>query len=131
MVMVAFLVDIALHLNELSVKLQYQNNSVADLMTAVHSLQRKLDIFSKILKILILCKHFSKRFSVRDDEVDFINKLIGNCKRLFFFTVAHANPESFPYQRSHRIFEGGDRHSSEHMQDLYSLTSLTSKEMLH
>ncbi|MBN3306723.1 SCND3 protein, partial [Amia calva] len=42
---VAFLVDITSHLNELNVKLQGKNNSVCDLMTAVRSFQRKLEVF--------------------------------------------------------------------------------------
>ncbi|XP_045105202.1 SCAN domain-containing protein 3-like [Portunus trituberculatus] len=56
--MVAFLVDITSHLNELNVKLQGQNNTVADLMTAIRSFQRKLDIFKEDLEGG--CEHFPK-----------------------------------------------------------------------
>lgn len=48
--MVASLVDITSHLNEPNLKLQGQNNSVADLTTAVGSFQRKLDIFKEDLE---------------------------------------------------------------------------------
>lgn len=55
---VAFLVDITSHLNELNMKLQGKNNSVCDLMTAVRSFQRKLEVFSEELQGD--CAHFPK-----------------------------------------------------------------------
>lgn len=85
--MVAFLVDITSHLNELNLKLQGQNNSVADLMTAVRSFQRKLDIFKEDLEGE--CEHFPKLQEQIQGErdfspyVDFINKLIGNFSNRF------------------------------------------------
>ncbi|KAF7649326.1 hypothetical protein LDENG_00143290, partial [Lucifuga dentata] len=45
MELVAFLVDITCHLNELNLKLQGKGNSVCDLMSAVHSFERQLEIF--------------------------------------------------------------------------------------
>ncbi|XP_073702034.1 SCAN domain-containing protein 3-like [Garra rufa] len=42
---VAFLVDITSHLNELNLKLQGQGNTVCDLMAAVRSFERRLEIF--------------------------------------------------------------------------------------
>lgn len=53
---VAFLVDITSHLNELNLKLQGKDNSVCDLMTAVRSFQRKLALFREDLKED--CAHF-------------------------------------------------------------------------
>ncbi|XP_067298506.1 SCAN domain-containing protein 3-like [Pseudorasbora parva] len=53
---VAFLVDITSHLNELDLKLQGKDNSVCDLMTAVRSFQRKLVLFREDL--LADCAHF-------------------------------------------------------------------------
>ena len=77
--MVAFLVDITSHLTELDLKLQGWNNSVADLMTAVRSFQRKLDIFKEDLEGE--CTHFPQLQEQTHGErdvcpyVDFINKL--------------------------------------------------------
>lgn len=85
--MVAFLVDITSHLNELNVKLQGQNNTVADLMTAIRSFQRKLDIFKEDLEGG--CEHFPKLQEQIQGErdvspyVDFIDKLIGNFSKRF------------------------------------------------
>lgn len=85
--MVSFLVDITSHLNELNLKLQGQNNSVADLMTAVRSFQRKLDIFREDLEGE--CEHFPKLQEQIQGErdvspyVDFINKLIENFSKRF------------------------------------------------
>lgn len=45
MEVVAFLVDITSHLNELNLKLQGQGNTVCDLMAAVRSFERRLEIF--------------------------------------------------------------------------------------
>ncbi|KAL6461064.1 hypothetical protein MHYP_G00310300 [Metynnis hypsauchen] len=84
---VAFLVDITSHLNELNLKLQGKNSSVADLMTAVRSFQRKLDIFKEDLEGE--CEHFPKlQEQIRGERdvspyVDFINKLIGNFSQRF------------------------------------------------
>lgn len=85
--MVAFLVDITSHPNELNLKLQGQNNSVADLMTAVRSFQRKLDIFKDDLEGQ--CEHFPKlRKQIQGERdvspyVGFINKLTGNFSKRF------------------------------------------------
>ncbi|XP_036963481.1 general transcription factor II-I repeat domain-containing protein 2-like [Acanthopagrus latus] len=86
--MVAFLVDITSHLTELDLKLQGWNNSVADLMTAVRSFQRKLDIFKEDLEGE--CTHFPQlqeqtqgERDVCPDADDFINKLIGNFSERF------------------------------------------------
>ncbi|KAK0143836.1 Mannosyl-oligosaccharide 1,2-alpha-mannosidase IA [Merluccius polli] len=85
--MVAFLVDITSHLNELNLKLQGQNNSVADLMTALRAFQRKLDVFKEDLEGE--CEHFPKLQEQIQGErdispyVDFINKLIGNFSKRF------------------------------------------------
>lgn len=54
---VAFLVDITSHLNELNLKLQGKNNSICELMTAVRSFQRKLEVFKDDLQGE--CAHFS------------------------------------------------------------------------
>ncbi|KAG1927283.1 protein FAM200B [Pimephales promelas] len=53
---VAFLVDITSHLNELNLKLQGKDNSVCELMTAVRSFQRKLVLFREDLQGD--CAHF-------------------------------------------------------------------------
>ncbi|KAA8578215.1 hypothetical protein FQN60_005347 [Etheostoma spectabile] len=53
---VAFLVDITSHLNELNLKLQGKDSSVCDLMTAVRSFQRKLALFREDLQGD--CAHF-------------------------------------------------------------------------
>lgn len=81
------MVDITAHLNELNLKLQGRNNSVADLMTTVRSFQRKLDIFKEDVEGE--CEHFSKLQeqiqSGRDVSlyVEFINKLIRNFSNRF------------------------------------------------
>lgn len=81
----AFLVDITSHLNDLNLKLQGKNNSVCDLVAAVQSFQRKLDIFKEDLKED--CTHFPslKKISERDasSHVEFIQKLIGNFRERF------------------------------------------------
>ncbi|CAL9707870.1 unnamed protein product [Knipowitschia caucasica] len=85
--MVAFLVDITSHLNDLNLKLQGQNNSVSDLMTAVRSFQRKLDIFREDIEGK--CEHFPKLQEQMQGErdvspyVDFIKKLIENFSNRF------------------------------------------------
>lgn len=50
MELVAFLVDITSHLNELNLKLQGQGNTVCDLMAAVRSFERRLEIFKSDIK---------------------------------------------------------------------------------
>ncbi|KAJ8012488.1 hypothetical protein DPEC_G00043330 [Dallia pectoralis] len=52
----AFLVDITGHLNDLNLKLQGKDNSVCDLVAAVQSFQRKLDILKMDLEQD--CTHF-------------------------------------------------------------------------
>lgn len=47
---VAFLVDITSHRNELNLKLQGKDNSICELMTAVRSFQRKLEVFKEDLQ---------------------------------------------------------------------------------
>ena len=85
--MVAFLVDITSHLNELSFKLQGQSSSGANLVTAVQSFQRKLDIFKEDLEGG--CTHFPKLQEQTHSEsdvspyVDLINMLIGNLSKRF------------------------------------------------
>ena len=84
---IAFLVDITSHLNELNLKLQGKNNSICDLMTAVRSFQRKLDLFKEDLQGE--CLHFTKvkgQIEGKRDVspfVEFINKLIGNFSKRF------------------------------------------------
>lgn len=50
MELVAFLVDITSHLNELNVKLQGQGNTVCDLMAAIRSFERRLEIFKSDIR---------------------------------------------------------------------------------
>ena len=84
---VTFLVDITSHLNELNLKLQGKENSVCDLMTAVRSFQRKLEVFKEDLQGD--CEHFpnvQKQIQGERDvspHVDFMDKLIGNFKKRF------------------------------------------------
>ncbi|ROL42531.1 Protein FAM200B [Anabarilius grahami] len=81
----AFLVDTTSHLNDLKLKLQGKNNSVCDLVAAIQSFQRKLDIFKEDLKED--CKPFPslKQISERvaSSHVEFIQKLIGNFRDRF------------------------------------------------
>ena len=91
---VAFLVDITGHLNELNLKLQGQRNSVCDLMINVCSFQMKLDIFKQDLQGE--CEHFPQmREQIQGERdippyVDFIDKLIGNfCQRFDSFKLGH------------------------------------------
>lgn len=53
---VAFLVDTTSHLNELNLKLQGKDNSVCELMTAIRSFRRKLEVFKEDLQGE--CEHF-------------------------------------------------------------------------
>lgn len=84
---VAFLVDITSHLNELNLRLQGKDNSVCELMTAVRSFQRKLDVFKEDLQGD--CAHFpavqEQVQGQRDVSsfVDFIDKLIVNFSNHF------------------------------------------------
>lgn len=84
---VAFLVDITSHLNELNLKLQGKDNSVCDLMTAVRSFQRKLVLFREDL--LADCAHFpTVKEQVQGERdvssfVDFLDKLIVNFSMRF------------------------------------------------
>lgn len=85
---VAFLVDITSHLNALNLKLQGKNNSISDLMTAVRSFQRKLELFREDLS-KGECTHFPKvkeQIQGKRDVspyVEFINKLIENFRKRF------------------------------------------------
>uniref|UniRef100_A0A9J8DFF8 SPIN-DOC-like zinc-finger domain-containing protein n=1 Tax=Cyprinus carpio carpio TaxID=630221 RepID=A0A9J8DFF8_CYPCA len=84
---VAFLVDITLHLNELNLKLQGKDNSVCELMTAVRSFQRKLVLFREDL--MADCAHFpTVKEQVQGERdvssfVDFLDKLIVNFSMRF------------------------------------------------
>lgn len=79
---VAFLVDVTSHLNELNTKLQGKDNSICELMTAVRSFQRKLEVFKEDLQGD--CVHFpAVQEQVKGQRdvsscVDFVDKLIEN-----------------------------------------------------
>ena len=78
---IAFLVDITSHLNDLNLKLKGKNNSVCDLVAAVPSFQRKLEIFKVDLQENFT--HFPAMKQIRGERdisshVEFIQKLIGN-----------------------------------------------------
>ncbi|KAK0154982.1 SCAN domain-containing protein 3 [Merluccius polli] len=84
---VAFLVDITSHLNELNLKLQGKDNTICELMTAVRSFQRKLEVFKEDLQGD--CAHFP---AVQDQVQgqrdvssfgDFVDKLIVNFSKRF------------------------------------------------
>ncbi|MGH0143643.1 UNVERIFIED_CONTAM: hypothetical protein FKN15_008789 [Acipenser sinensis] len=83
----AFLADITSHLNELNVKLQGQNNTVCDLITAVWAFQRKLEIYKTDLQGELV--HFPKCLEQTQGEkdvphhADFIQKLMDNFKAHF------------------------------------------------
>ncbi|MBN3306494.1 GTD2A protein, partial [Amia calva] len=83
----AFLVDITSHLNELNLRLQGKGNSICELMTAVRSFQRKLEVFKEDLQGD--CAHFpalqEQVQGQRDVSsfVDFIDKLIVNFSNHF------------------------------------------------
>ncbi|XP_047208167.1 solute carrier family 2 member 15a isoform X2 [Girardinichthys multiradiatus] len=84
---VAFLVDVTSHLNELNLRLQSKDNSVSELMTAVRSFQRKLEVFKEDLQGE--CAHFpALQEQVQGERevsffVDFIDKLIINFRNRF------------------------------------------------
>ncbi|KAL1250540.1 hypothetical protein QQF64_018336 [Cirrhinus molitorella] len=84
---VAFLVDITSHLNELNIRLQGKDNSVCELMTAVRSFQKKLEVFKEDLQAD--CAHFptvQEQVQGQRDVlsfVDFIDKLIVNFSNRF------------------------------------------------
>ncbi|XP_045076200.1 SCAN domain-containing protein 3-like [Coregonus clupeaformis] len=84
---VAFLVDITSHLNELNLRLQGKDNSICELMTAVRSFQRKLEVFKEDLQGD--CVHFpAVQEQVQGQRdlssfVDFIDKLIVNFSNRF------------------------------------------------
>ena len=100
---VAFLVDITSHLNELNTKLQGKDNSICELMTAVRSFQRKLEVFKEDLQGD--CVHFpAVQEQVKGQRdvssfVDFVDKLIENFSKRF---TASALDSSSPYSfRTH------------------------------
>lgn len=76
---VAFLVDITLHLNELNLRLQGKDNSNCQLLTAVRSFQRKLEVFKETVHTSQQCR---KRFREKNMSsfVDLIDKLIVELK---------------------------------------------------
>lgn len=84
---VAFLVDITSHLNELNFKLQGKDNSICELMTAVRSFQRKLEVFKEDLQGDYA--HFpTVKEQVQGQRdvssfVDFVDKLIENFSKHF------------------------------------------------
>ncbi|GAA6097172.1 SCAN domain-containing protein 3-like [Tachysurus ichikawai] len=84
---VAFLVDITSHLNDLNLRLQGEDNSICELMTAVHSFQKKLEVFKEDLQGD--CAHFpAVREQVQGQRdvssfVDFIDKLTVNFSNRF------------------------------------------------
>lgn len=84
---VAFLHDITSHLSELNLRLQGKDNSICELMTAVRSFQRKLEMFKEDLQGE--CAHFpavqEQVQGQRDASsfVDFIDKLIVNFSNRF------------------------------------------------
>ncbi|KAL1270810.1 hypothetical protein QQF64_029826 [Cirrhinus molitorella] len=85
--MLAFLVDITAHLNELNLKLQGPNNLISDLMAAVRSFQKKLEIFKVDLQEE--CTHFpTVKEQIQEDRdkllyTDFIDKLMRNFSQRF------------------------------------------------
>ena len=84
---VAFLVDITAHLNELNLRLQGKDNSICELMTAVRSFQKKLELFKEDLQGD--CAHFpAVQEQVQGERdvssfVGFIDKLIVNFSNRF------------------------------------------------
>ncbi|KAI4884246.1 hypothetical protein NFI96_001390 [Prochilodus magdalenae] len=84
---VAFLADIMSHLNGLNLQLQGKNNFICDLMTAVRSIQRKLQVFKEDLQGDYT--HFPKvKEQVQGHRdvssfVDFVDKLIENFSKRF------------------------------------------------
>lgn len=84
---VAFLADIMSHLNGLNLQLQGKNNSICDLMTAVRSFQRKLQVYKEDLQGDYT--HFPKvKEQVQGHRdvssfVDFVDKLIENFSKRF------------------------------------------------
>lgn len=113
---VAFLVDITSHLNVLNMKLQGKNNSICELITAVRSFQRKLELFSEDLQGD--CAHFP---AVQDQVqgqrdvsafVDFVDKLIVNfSKRFDSFSFGqqltiYFHPQPISNHRCQRVLKG-------------------------
>ncbi|CAI5660000.1 unnamed protein product [Oreochromis niloticus] len=84
---VAFLVDITSHLNELNLKLQGKDNSICELMTAVRSFQRKLEVFKEDLQgdyaHLPTVKEQVQGQRDVSSFVDFVDKLIENFSKRF------------------------------------------------
>uniref|UniRef100_A0A3B1K1Z5 SPIN-DOC-like zinc-finger domain-containing protein n=1 Tax=Astyanax mexicanus TaxID=7994 RepID=A0A3B1K1Z5_ASTMX len=83
---IAFLADIMSHLNGLNLQLQGKNNSICDLMTAVRSFQRKLQVFKEDLQGDYT--HFPKVKQVQGHRdvssfVEFVDKLIENFSKRF------------------------------------------------
>ncbi|XP_026214156.1 SCAN domain-containing protein 3-like, partial [Anabas testudineus] len=84
---VAFLVDITSHLNELNLRLQGKDNSICELLRAIRSFQRKLEVFKEDLQAD--CEHFpavqEQVQGQRDVSsfVDFIDNMIINFSNRF------------------------------------------------
>ena len=83
---VAFLDGITSHLNGLNLKLQGKDSSIGDLMTAVRSFQRKLEVFKEDLQGE--CANFPTVKEVQGERdqtpfVDFVDKLIVNFGKRF------------------------------------------------
>lgn len=97
---VAFLVDITSHLNKLNLKLQGKDNTICDLMTAVNSFQRKLEVFREDLQ-----GDFAHFPSVQQQQVqrqgdlsafvDFVDRLSQNFSQRF---------DSFPLGQQLTLF---------------------------
>ncbi|XP_063960214.1 general transcription factor II-I repeat domain-containing protein 2A-like [Lytechinus pictus] len=86
MELVAFLVDITSHLNEFNLKLQGQGSTVCDLMTAVRSFERRLELFKNDITEAHL--HFPTLLGHTNgnhhhDHVSFLEKLADNFKSRF------------------------------------------------
>ena len=82
MEIVGFLTDMMSHFNDLNVKLQGENRTIFDLITAIRAFQKKLEIFkhniqSNLIHFLSLLEQCKGK---NDDRyVQFIDKLINNC----------------------------------------------------
>lgn len=77
----AIFADVTSHLNELNIKLQGQNNTILDLISAVWAFQRKLKIFKTDLQGELV--HFPKLLEIKEEKdvtsyANFIQKLMDN-----------------------------------------------------
>lgn len=82
------MVDFTSRLNELNLKLQGKDNSICELMTAVRSFQRKLEVFKDDL-------HGEEQVQGQREVssfVDFVDKLISNFCQLQLWMAADHVP---------------------------------------